>query len=189
MLKIADFGLSRRSDADYVYVSFRNAQGLLPFRWMAPECFESDGGTVSVVILRKTAFVEKSKCVLVNQEPVQTYSEKSDVWAFGVTLWEIFTRSRPFNGMSQTDVRSHIEAGKRLEDPRMCPKEVQVIAGIRPLCFSTSFRRDLLHRCWAQNPRQRPTFSQIKEDIAEIDRRCGGDAEYTRQEYEVVTFL
>jgi serine/threonine protein kinase len=59
VVKITDFGLCRQSNVDYEYVSENNNQQL-PFRWTAIECFGSS-----------------------------RFSEKSDVWSFGVVVWEV----------------------------------------------------------------------------------------------------
>ena len=93
---------------------------VLPVRWMSMECFYGK------------------------------FSQKSDVWAFGVTTWEIFTlaKEQPYNGMSDKQVVDDAIKGKNrklLAKPDMCPPEVYKI----------------MLKCWVHHPSQRATFEQL----------------------------
>ncbi|NXG50631.1 ROS1 kinase, partial [Psilopogon haemacephalus] len=102
----------------------KRGEGLLPVRWMAPESL-IDG----------------------------VFTNSSDVWSFGVTVWETLTLGQqPYPGFSNTEVVHHVRSGGRLESPNNCPDD---------LC-------DLMTRCWAQDPHNRPTFSSIQEELQEI---------------------
>ncbi|NXL62621.1 ROS1 kinase, partial [Chordeiles acutipennis] len=102
----------------------KRGEGLLPVRWMAPESL-IDG----------------------------VFTNRSDVWAFGVLVWETLTLGQqPYPGFSNTEVLHHVRSGGRLESPNNCPDE---------LC-------DLMTRCWAQEPHNRPTFSYIQNKLQEI---------------------
>ncbi|KAH7709891.1 tyrosine-protein kinase SYK [Aphelenchoides avenae] len=83
---------------------------------------------------------------------LQQFSEKSDVWAFGVTVWEIFTRSEPFKHMKWHEVHDFLNDGKRLDIPSSCPPEVN----------------DLLRLCWMHDPTERPTFLELKSVVSDI---------------------
>ncbi|XP_063245936.1 proto-oncogene tyrosine-protein kinase ROS isoform X3 [Prinia subflava] len=102
----------------------KRGEGLLPVRWMAPESL-IDG----------------------------VFTSRSDVWAFGVLVWETLTLGQqPYPGFSNTEVLHHVRSGGRLESPSNCPDD---------LC-------DLMTRCWSQEPHNRPTFSHIHDKLQEI---------------------
>ncbi|NXH73549.1 ROS1 kinase, partial [Hydrobates tethys] len=102
----------------------KRGEGLLPVRWMAPESL-IDG----------------------------VFTNRSDVWAFGVLVWETLTLGQqPYPGFSNTEVLHHVQSGGRLESPNNCPDD---------LC-------DLMTRCWAQEPHNRPTFSYIQDKLQDI---------------------
>eukprot|EP00656_Telonema_subtile_P051861 TRINITY_DN707_c0_g1_i1.p1 TRINITY_DN707_c0_g1~~TRINITY_DN707_c0_g1_i1.p1 ORF type:complete len:699 (+),score=142.19 TRINITY_DN707_c0_g1_i1:88-2184(+) len=92
--------------------------GGIPMRWVPPETIEK-----------------------------RRWSEKSDVWAFGVTLWEMWSYGRiPFPTIaSDADVAQKILDGERLGQPEGCPDSVYA----------------LMQQCWQTRPRDRPTFSEI----------------------------
>uniref|UniRef100_A0A8C6JN91 Tyrosine-protein kinase receptor n=1 Tax=Melopsittacus undulatus TaxID=13146 RepID=A0A8C6JN91_MELUD len=102
----------------------KRGEGLLPVRWMAPESL-IDG----------------------------VFTNRSDVWAFGVLVWETLTLGQqPYPGFSNIEVLHHVRSGGKLEFPNNCPDD---------LC-------DLLTRCWAQEPHNRPTFSYIQDKLQEV---------------------
>eukprot|EP00192_Tetraselmis_astigmatica_P001689 CAMPEP_0117680528 /NCGR_PEP_ID=MMETSP0804-20121206/18410_1 /TAXON_ID=1074897 /ORGANISM="Tetraselmis astigmatica, Strain CCMP880" /LENGTH=1991 /DNA_ID=CAMNT_0005490051 /DNA_START=420 /DNA_END=6397 /DNA_ORIENTATION=- len=76
-------------------------------------------------------------------------SEKVDVYALGVTIWEVFTRQKPWQEMLSNSPWELIYAimnnDERLPIPPECPEEL----------------RSLLEDCWLADPRQRPTMSQV----------------------------
>ena len=99
----------------------------LPVRWMSIECFYGK------------------------------FSEKSDVWAFGVIMWEIFTlaKEQPYNDMSDKQVVENALKGKNrklLAKPKMCPLKVY----------------ETMLKCWAHNPKQRATFDKLFQLLTSI---------------------
>ncbi|XP_021699369.1 tyrosine-protein kinase Abl isoform X4 [Aedes aegypti] len=78
------------------------------------------------------------------------FSTKSDVWAFGVLLWEIATYGMsPYPGIDLTEVFHRLESGYRMERPPGCPPEVY----------------ELMRKCWQWNAQDRPTFKSIHHDL------------------------
>nr|NP_001261964.1 Abl tyrosine kinase, isoform H [Drosophila melanogaster]AGB94657.1 Abl tyrosine kinase, isoform H [Drosophila melanogaster] len=74
------------------------------------------------------------------------FSTKSDVWAFGVLLWEIATYGMsPYPAIDLTDVYHKLDKGYRMERPPGCPPEVY----------------DLMRQCWQWDATDRPTFKSI----------------------------
>lgn len=74
------------------------------------------------------------------------FSTKSDVWAFGILLWEIATYGMsPYPGVDLTDVYHMLEKGYRMECPQGCPPKIY----------------DLMRQCWQWNASERPTFREI----------------------------
>jgi len=79
----------------------------------------------------------------------RTYSEKSDVWSWGVTVWECLTRSVPFSNLDNVNVIMAVTAGQRLPVPTRC---------------SPTFA-SLVNSCWEADPNNRPTFENILQAV------------------------
>uniref|UniRef100_A0A8C3WHG4 Tyrosine-protein kinase n=1 Tax=Catagonus wagneri TaxID=51154 RepID=A0A8C3WHG4_9CETA len=86
----------------------------------------------------------------------RVYSPKSDVWSFGVLLYELFTYGQcPYEGMSNHETLQRISRGYRLPRPAACPAEVYA----------------LMLECWSYNPDLRPDFSALQERLGAVGRR------------------
>jgi len=78
----------------------------------------------------------------------RNFSEKSDVWSFGVLLWELMTLEIPFafaEDLEQT-MKQVCQDGHRLEKPEWCPESLY----------------GLMARCWAHDPSDRPSFKDLR---------------------------
>uniref|UniRef100_A0A8C1GIX0 Tyrosine-protein kinase receptor n=1 Tax=Cyprinus carpio TaxID=7962 RepID=A0A8C1GIX0_CYPCA len=128
LVKIGDFGMSRDIYSSDYYRSLNEKRGndycvgghtMLPIRWMPPES----------IMYRK-------------------FSTESDVWSFGVIMWEIFTYGKqPWFQLSNNEVIECITQGRVLDRPRLCPKEVY----------------DLMLGCWQREPQQRLNIKDIQK--------------------------
>ncbi|RUS73067.1 hypothetical protein EGW08_019164, partial [Elysia chlorotica] len=122
-VRVADFGLAR-DVYEKEYYSASNKKALLPVKWMAPECLEKG-----------------------------TYSAKSDVWSFGVVLWELMTRGlKPYPEVDNWDIARFLKAGRRMPHPNYCPDPLY----------------EIMLECWQWLPAERPTFSQLVEEITNM---------------------
>lgn len=101
------------------YEEFNQEGGRFPIKWTAPEA------------LRHNEF-----------------SSRSDMWSFGVLLWEIYSFGRvPYPRIPLVDVVRHVERGYRMEAPEGCPPEVYRI----------------MNQTWKLNPHERPLFREVLE--------------------------
>ena len=96
-------------------------EGVLPLKWMALESIQD-----------------------------QVFTTKSDVWSFGVVVWEVFSYGRaPFGNLTAVEVGRALESGSRLERPVDCPVQVFSIA----------------ETCWALSPDARPSFRELGQRL------------------------
>eukprot|EP01121_Diplochlamys_sp_Union-15-3_P005607 TRINITY_DN1593_c0_g1_i2.p1 TRINITY_DN1593_c0_g1~~TRINITY_DN1593_c0_g1_i2.p1 ORF type:complete len:274 (-),score=38.28 TRINITY_DN1593_c0_g1_i2:95-916(-) len=90
---------------------------------------------------------------------VQTYTEKVDVYSYGIVIWEILTSDMPYINV-ELGLRNMIIAGGRPEIPEEATREW----------------RSLINKCWHQDPSQRPSFSEILRYLRTIgDPLIGSD--------------
>ncbi|XP_006894240.1 PREDICTED: tyrosine-protein kinase TXK [Elephantulus edwardii] len=81
------------------------------------------------------------------------YSSKSDVWSFGVLMWEVFTEGKmPFEDKSNLQVVEAISKGFRLYRPHLAPMSIY----------------EIMYSCWHAKPQSRPTFAELLQILAEI---------------------
>ncbi|NP_001083315.1 protein tyrosine kinase 7 (inactive) L homeolog precursor [Xenopus laevis] len=100
-------------------------QTKVPLRWMSPEAVQDDD-----------------------------FSTKSDVWSFGVLMWEVFTLGElPYTSLPDEEVLAGLQNGSlKLPAPEGCSSRV--------------YR--LMQRCWAPSPKDRPSFSEIVNALGDL---------------------
>ena len=88
---------------------------------------------------------------------VRHYSEMIDVYALGVTFWEIWTLKDPYDGYSTFDIYNHIKSGKRLPLPDDAPDEFN----------------KMMELTWLSNPSERPSASVLVEQLKSVIASSG----------------
>ncbi|XP_019500621.1 PREDICTED: tyrosine-protein kinase receptor TYRO3 [Hipposideros armiger] len=81
------------------------------------------------------------------------YTVHSDVWAFGVTIWEIMTRGQtPYAGIENAEIYNYLIGGNRLKQPPDCTEDLY----------------ELMYQCWSADPKQRPSFTCLRMELEDI---------------------
>ncbi|XP_067858358.1 fibroblast growth factor receptor 2-like isoform X3 [Heptranchias perlo] len=102
----------------------KTTNGRLPVKWMAPEALFD-----------------------------RVYTHQSDVWSFGVLMWEIFTLGgSPYPGIPVEELFKLLKEGHRMDKPANCTNDLYM----------------MMRDCWHAVPSQRPTFKQLVEDLDRI---------------------
>uniref|UniRef100_A0A8C8DQ23 Fibroblast growth factor receptor n=1 Tax=Oryzias sinensis TaxID=183150 RepID=A0A8C8DQ23_9TELE len=102
----------------------KTTNGRLPVKWMAPEALFD-----------------------------RVYTHQSDVWSFGVLMWEIFTLGgSPYPGIPVEELFKLLKEGHRMDKPGNCTNELYM----------------MMKDCWHAISSQRPTFKQLVEDLDRI---------------------
>ncbi|KAL7300434.1 hypothetical protein TKK_0006788 [Trichogramma kaykai] len=123
-IKICDFGLMRALSKEEDCYVMTEHKKV-PFPWCAPESLKS-----------------------------RQFSHASDVWMFGVSIWEMFTfGEEPWLGLNGSEILKKIDReGERLHEPEA----------------STPAMFQLMMRCWAREPCERPSFAELKEALTSM---------------------
>uniref|UniRef100_A0A0X3PH98 receptor protein-tyrosine kinase n=1 Tax=Schistocephalus solidus TaxID=70667 RepID=A0A0X3PH98_SCHSO len=115
-VQITDFGLAKMLDS-LDENSVVVRSGRVPIRWLAIETLQFG-----------------------------IYSHKTDVWSYGVTLWEIFTFGKqPYENIETVDIKDHVMKGGRLTQPDICTLDAYMV----------------MVKCWMEDYDSRPTFLEL----------------------------
>ncbi|CAJ0570281.1 unnamed protein product, partial [Mesorhabditis spiculigera] len=118
LIRIADFGLARKSNKEYYRIQ-NSFDVPLPVRWMSPEAMQN-----------------------------LYFSEASDVWSYGILLYELFTLGGlPYPGMPDDKVPERVTNGERNPRPVYCHEELY----------------HLMLESWKETPEERPKFTNCVE--------------------------
>ncbi|XP_032094058.1 epidermal growth factor receptor isoform X2 [Thamnophis elegans] len=83
------------------------------------------------------------------------YTHQSDVWSFGVTVWELMTfGSKPYDGIPASEISSVLEKGERLPQPPICTIDVYMI----------------MVKCWMIDAESRPKFRELIAEFSKMAR-------------------
>ncbi|CAK9295252.1 unnamed protein product [Gordionus sp. m RMFG-2023] len=140
---VSDFGLSR-DIYEKDYYSSSNKNIKLPIKWMALESLQKN-----------------------------VYNCKTDVWSFGIVLWELMTRGvNPYPDVDNWDIINYLVSGRRLIQPLYCP--------------------DALYRimlsCWSKNSDDRPDFSELFTLTENVINELAQERKNTVYEYDTVFY-
>jgi len=114
---------------DYNEEEYVSGSGKMPIKWLALECIQH-----------------------------RVFTHKSDVWSFGVTVWELFTYGqRPYENVRARDVPDLLEKGERLPQPHICTIDVYMI----------------MIKCWMLDAESRPAFKELSMEFAKMARDPG----------------
>nr|XP_046228029.1 melanoma receptor tyrosine-protein kinase-like isoform X2 [Scatophagus argus] len=105
--------------------------------------YQADGGKVPIKWMALESILQ------------WTYTHQSDVWSYGVTVWEVMTfGSKPYDGIPAGKVTSVLERGERLPQPPICTIDVYM----------------LMVKCWMIDPSSRPRFRELVTEFSKMAR-------------------
>ncbi|XP_061583292.1 macrophage-stimulating protein receptor-like [Cololabis saira] len=126
-VKVADFGMARDIYDKEYYSIQHHKRAKLPVKWMAIESLQT-----------------------------QKFTTKSDVWSYGILLWELLTRgASPYPYVDPYDITHYLLKGRRLPQPQYCPDTLYSI----------------MLSCWDLEPDCRPGFPRL---VTEVDHVLSG---------------
>ena len=143
-VKISDFGLSRLTHPDKDYYVMKSSNYNIPIQWLAPECLN-----------------------------YKKYSFASDVWSFGIVIWEMFSLGKCpyldgcedfFTSPGESDKTTleyrswvrFLDEGQRLPQPERCPMNVY---------------KDIMLPCWRSNASERPHFKDLEHILKTVESK------------------
>ncbi|MFH4976276.1 hypothetical protein AB6A40_002985 [Gnathostoma spinigerum] len=138
-VKLTDFGLSREISTTEENCRLSDMKQRLPVRWLAPETL-------------------KTAC----------YTTRSDVFSFGVLMWEIFADAmEPYSDMTISEVNEQVKRGYRMPRPEGMPKDVGKV--MRKGCFRTE-------------PKKRWTLTSVGLELSKLHAKYANYSESEREQ-------
>ncbi|XP_064397634.1 tyrosine-protein kinase receptor UFO-like [Halichondria panicea] len=124
-VKVGDFGLAEDVYSTGYFRQSDSERVKLPYKWLALESLND-----------------------------AIFNEKTDVWSYGVTVWEVFSGGRiPYPALDPMSLVALLREGRRLEPPQNVACSTEIVS--------------LMARCWCENSENRPSFDEL---AAELDR-------------------
>ncbi|XP_053720466.1 receptor tyrosine-protein kinase erbB-4-like isoform X2 [Synchiropus splendidus] len=125
-IKITDFGLARLLDGDEKEYNSDAGKVGMPIKWMALECIH-----------------------------YRKFTHQSDVWSYGVTIWELMTfGGKPYDGITTREIPDILEKGERLPQPPICTIDVYMV----------------MVKCWMIDADSRPKFKELAAEFCRMAR-------------------
>ncbi|CAI5638554.1 unnamed protein product [Oreochromis niloticus] len=125
-IKITDFGLARLLDGDEKEYNADGGKVGMPIKWMALECIH-----------------------------YRKFTHQSDVWSYGVTIWELMTfGGKPYDGIPTREIPDILEKGERLPQPPICTIDVYMV----------------MVKCWMIDADSRPKFKELAAEFCRMAR-------------------
>nr|XP_023663224.1 epidermal growth factor receptor-like [Paramormyrops kingsleyae] len=105
--------------------------------------YHADGGKVPIKWMALESILHR------------TYTHQSDVWSYGVTVWELMTfGSKPYDGIPANEIAGVLEKGERLPQPPICTIDVYMI----------------MVKCWMIDAESRPRFRELVAEFSKMAR-------------------
>eukprot|EP00882_Tetradesmus_deserticola_P027180 GHRQ01030055.1.p1 GENE.GHRQ01030055.1~~GHRQ01030055.1.p1 ORF type:complete len:168 (+),score=61.08 GHRQ01030055.1:232-735(+) len=134
--KLADFGLVKMMANDKMYMRNKSVSGTITH--LAPERLEPESQITPAV----------------------------DIYAFGMIMYEAYTRNRPFKELQPAQILQAVARGNRPKFPGGTPPPYQALA----------------EACWAQQGKQRPTAEQVVQQLQDMLARTNAPNIFARRE-------
>ncbi|KAK2868274.1 hypothetical protein Q7C36_000145 [Tachysurus vachellii] len=107
------------------------------------KAYHADGGKVPIKWMALESILHR------------TYTHQSDIWSYGVTVWELMTfGTKPYDGIPASEIAGVLEKGERLPQPPICTIDVYMI----------------MVKCWMIDADSRPRFRELIAEFSKMAR-------------------